>query len=109
VRGDVPAQYSAWLNLYWQISGEVSAGDRAALREALDEGPRRDVDAIIERLRRGQLPLLRSASWRVYDHYLRANRVAEGVRSYGEVVTLLLRAQFADGWVPVRRTSASSR
>jgi hypothetical protein len=110
VRAGVPAQYSAWLNLYWQVSGDVSAADRTRLRDALDAGPRRDVDAILERLRRGQLPLLRNASWRLYDHYLRANRVEEGVRSYGEVVTLLLRARFEDGWTPVRRpASASSR
>jgi hypothetical protein len=109
VRADAPAQYSAWLNLYWQIYGEVSPGERSGLREALGEGPRRDVDAIVDRVRRGQLPMLRNASWRVYDHYLRANRVPEGIRSYGEVVTLLLRAQFDDGWIPVRRGSASSR
>ena len=107
VRADVGAQYSAWLYLYWQVSGEVSPGERTGLREALDAGPRRDIEAIVDRLRRGQLPMLRNASWRVYDQYLRANRVAEGVRSYGEVVTLLLRARFDDGWIPVRRTASS--
>ena len=106
VRAGVPAQYSAWLNLYWQVSGDVAAADRARLRDALNPGPRADVEAILERLRRGQLPMLRNASWRVYDHYLRANRVEEGVRSYGEVVTLLLRARFEDGWTPVRRTTS---
>jgi hypothetical protein len=110
VRAGAPAQYSAWLTLYWEVSSEVSAADRVRLREALGDGPRADVDAVIERVRRGQLTLLRNASWRVYDHYLRANRVEEGVRSYGEVVTLLHRARFEDGWTPVRRSgSASSR
>ncbi len=110
VRAGVAAQYSAWLYLYWQVSGEVSAPDRERLRDALGPGPQSDVNAIIERLRRGQLPLLRSASWVVYDQYLRANRVEAGIRSYGEVVTLILRARFDQGWVPVRRpTSASSR
>jgi hypothetical protein len=103
VGADAPAQYSAWQYLYWQVSGEVSAEARRQLRDALDDGPRRDLDAVVERVRRGQLPMLRSASWAVYDHYLRANRVEEGVRSYGEVVTLLLRARFEDGWSPVRR------
>ena len=110
VRAGVPEQYSAWLSLYWEVSGEVNPADRGRLREALAAGPRADVDAIVDRLRRGQLPLLRTASWRVYDHYLRANRVEQGVRSYGEVVTLLLRARFEDGWIPVRRTeTATSR
>jgi Holliday junction resolvase-like predicted endonuclease len=54
-------------------------------------------------LQRGQLPFLRKASWRVYDKYLRANRVEEGIRSYGKVITLILRARFEDGWVPVRK------
>ena len=108
VRAGVPAQYSAWLYLYWQINGEVSATERITLGQALEEGPRRDIDAIVDRLRRGQLPLLRNASWRVYDHYLRANRVDAGIRSYGQVVTLLLRARFEDGWIPVRRRDAAS-
>jgi hypothetical protein len=108
VRAGVAEQYSAWLYLYWQVSGEVGPADRLRLRDALEAGPARDVNAIIDRLRRGQLPLLRNVSWVLYDQYLRANRVEEGVRSYGEVVTLLLRARFEDGWVPVRQ-SASSR
>lgn len=103
VQADVPAQYSAWLFLYWQMSGELPASDRTPLWEALADGPRRDLEAIAERLRRGQLPLLRRASWAVYDGYLRANRVDEGVRSYGEVISLILRARFEEGWNPVRR------
>jgi hypothetical protein len=101
--GPVAAQYSGWLFVYWQVAGEIGAEHRKALAEALDAGPRRDVEAIVERMERGTLPLLRDASWRVYDQYLRANRVEEGVRSYGAVLTLILRARFEDGWVPVRR------
>jgi hypothetical protein len=106
VRADPPSQYSGWLSLYWQIAGELGAAERMRLWDALQAGPRADVQAIVERLRSGQLPLLRNASWRVYDQYLRANRVEEGIRSYGQVVTLLLRARFEDGWVPVRKTAA---
>ena len=105
LRADEAAQYSGWQYLYWQISGEVALQDRAELANALADGPRRDIAAVIERLRRGQLPLLRNASWIVYDKYLRANRVEAGIRSYGEVVTLILRARFADGWTPVRRNA----
>jgi hypothetical protein len=105
LRADDAAQYSGWLYLYWQISGEVAPADRTALTSLLADGPRRDIAAIVDRLRRGQLPLLRNASWVVYDKYLRANRVEEGIRSYGEVVTLILRARFEDGWTPVRRAA----
>jgi hypothetical protein len=103
LRGSPMAQYSGWLYLYWQTSGEVDEPARARLRDALTRGPQRDVQAIVDRLRRGQLPLLRSASWMLYDQYLKANRVDEGIRSYGEVLTLILRARFEPGWVPVRR------
>ncbi len=56
-----------------------------------------DVEAIIARLRRGELPRLRVASWLIYDQYLIANRVASGVRSYGEVVTFFGRGADGDG------------
>ena len=100
---DTPAQYSGWLFLYGQISAEVSGDDRARLGEALAAGPRADVEAIVDRLRRGQLPWLRTAGWRLYDEYLKANRVEEGVRSYGAAVTLILRARVEQGRMPVRR------
>jgi hypothetical protein len=109
LRGDVGARYSGWLYLYWQVSGEVGDDDRRLLAEALAPGPRRDVNAIVERLRRGQWPLLRTVGWAVYDQYLKANRVDEGIRSYGAVVTLILRARFEDGWTPVRRSREFSR
>jgi hypothetical protein len=103
VRGDAGARYSGWLHLYWQIAGAVDRGDRARLDEALATGPRQDIQAIIDRIQRGRFPALSNASWVVYEHYLRANRVEEGLRSYGEVVSLILRARFEHGWVPVRR------
>jgi len=103
LRGSVEAQYSAWLSLYWQIVGESGPEERTRLAQALEDGPRRDINAVVARMERGQLPWLRTASWRVYDSYLRANRVEEGVKSYGAVLTLILRARFEDGWTPVRR------
>jgi len=109
VRAGPSAQYSGWLSLYWQIGGETDAENRQRLWDAVADGPRRDIQAISDRLRRGQLPLLRRVSWRVYDGYLRANRVEEGVRSYGQVINLILQARFEDGWVPVRRTNEPSR
>jgi hypothetical protein len=104
----VSARYSGWLFLYWQINGELDAAARARLSQALGPDARRDIAAIVERLQRGQRPWLRMAGWRVYDQYLKANRVEEGVRSYGAVVTLILRARFAPGWTPVRRASAGA-
>jgi hypothetical protein len=103
VRASPSHQYSGWFYLYWQVAAEVNAEERGRLNAGLAEGPRRDVNAVITRLRSGQIPALQRASWQVYDTYLKANRVEAGVRSYGEVITLLLRARFAPEWVPVRR------
>jgi hypothetical protein len=103
LRASEAAQYSGWMFLYWQLANEVPGATRAKLAAALAPGPRADVDAIVERLRRGQLPVLRESSWALYDTYLKANRVEAGVRSYGLVVTLILRAKFEEGWKPVRR------
>jgi hypothetical protein len=102
LQGDARAKYSGWMFLYWQLSGEVAAADRTRLAGMLASGPRRDIDDIAERLRRGRWPLLQRSSWQVYDQYLKANRVEAGVRSYGLVVTLILRAKFEEGWKPVR-------
>ena len=107
LRGGPAARYSAWLLMYWQVNGELSGSERAQLAAALAQGPRKDLEAVVARLRRGEWPLLRTAGWQVYDQYLKANRVEEGVRSYGLVVTLVLRATFAEGWIPVRREAPS--
>jgi hypothetical protein len=103
IHAEPASQYSGWLYLYWQIAGELPSARRAVVADALTAGPRDDLAAIAARLRRGDLPALRRASWRMYDSYLKANRVEAGVRSYGAVVTLILRARFEDGWRPVRR------
>jgi hypothetical protein len=107
IRAGVPAQYSGWLYLFWQVNGEVDTAVRQRLWDGLDPGPRADLEAVIERVRSGQLPWLRTAGWAVYDQYLKANRVESGVRSYGAVITLILRARFEDGWTPVRRSVAA--
>lgn len=105
MRAGAAARYSGWLFLYWQMSGEVDAAERTALAMALEPGPRGDLETVASRIRRGQLPALRQASWRVYDQYLKANRVEGGVRSYSQVVSLILRVQFEEGWTPVRLDS----
>ena len=109
MRSGVPAQYSGWLSLYWQIGVEVGPDERKRLWDAVAEGPRRDIEAITDRLQRGQLQFLRNASWRVYDGYLRANRVEDGIESYVQVISLVLRARFEDGYAPVLRTAGPSQ
>jgi len=107
IRGTPAQQYSGWFYVFWQINGELAAPERGRLSGALAPGPRRDVNAVIARLRGGEIPALQHASWQVYDKYLKANRVEAGVRSYGEVVTLIVRARFGPDWTPVRRGSSA--
>ena len=106
ISADTASQYSGWLYLYWQVRGELPEKDAQSMAAKLADGPRDDLAAITERLRRGEWAPLRRLSWAAYDQYLKANAVESGVRSYGEVVTLLLRARFEDGWRPVRRGPA---
>ena len=68
---------------------DVSPDALARIDRALAAGPRADLAAISARLAAGQ-PAIQRASWGAYDQFLKANRVAEGVRSYDEVVTLVL-------------------
>jgi len=90
LRGGVGAQYSGWLFLYRELAGTAAAPDRAVLARALASGPRDDVRAIRERTEREVSPRISAAGWRVYDSYLRANRVDAGAASYAEVVKLVL-------------------
>jgi hypothetical protein len=108
IRADPASRYSGWLYLYWQVAAELPGAERGAVAAPLTSGPRDDLAAVAARLRRGDLPALRRVSWLVYDSYLKANRVEAGVRSYGAVITLILRARYDDGWRPVRRQAPTS-
>jgi hypothetical protein len=88
LRGDAAARYSAWLSAYEHATRALPRQERAKL-PPLDEGPRDDLRAMAARYQRSS-PVVRTAARDVYDSYLRANRVQEGVASYGAVVRLML-------------------
>jgi hypothetical protein len=90
MRDGARAQYSASLFLYGELAGTVRGRDRAALAAALGPGPRADLRAIRERFAREVSPRLSAVGWRVYDSYLRVNRIEAGAASYAEVVKLVL-------------------
>lgn len=102
LHGDTGAQYSGWLFLYWQVAGELPPAERDALASTLPPPVRADRDAIAARLTRGIVPAVQQAGWAAYDQYLKANRVTSGVRSYGEVLTLIHRTAFDSRWRPMR-------
>ena len=88
-RSDDLARYSAWLDLYLHLARDVTPGARASMAATLARGPRDDLAAIAARLATVQ-PAVARASWQTYDRFLKANRVPEGVRSYDEVVRLVV-------------------
>ena len=95
--GDAQSRYSAWLFLSQQLVRHLSPEERARVWGALDAGPRDDLRAIAARLREAA-PVVRQSANRVYDRYLRANRVAAGIASYGLVVDLLLGTDGTPTW-----------
>lgn len=90
LRGTPAHQYSGWLFLYTEV---VNALPRDVAREivgSLNAGPQADLQAIRNRLLGDISPSVSAAGWRVYDQYLKANRVDAGAASYAEVVQLVL-------------------
>ena len=103
MRGAVPVQYSGWLSLYGTVVGALPRSERDAAIARLEEGPRADLRASAERIRRHAVPAASRAGYALYDRYLKANRVEAGVRSYGEVLRLLLGTRFTDAGAPMLR------
>ena len=83
--------------------GSVSAADRADIAGRLAAGPRADRRAIADRVRRHLNPRVSAVGWRVYDRYLKANRVEAGAASYADVVRLALGVGYGPGWTPLRK------
>lgn len=98
IKGSPPLQYSGWLAAYEHAVAAVPRADRATIA-SLDEGPRRDLQAMAARYAKAS-PLVRRAANGVYDEYLKANRVSEGIASYDAVVRLMVGTRFKDGWTP---------
>jgi hypothetical protein len=100
VRGDDLARYSAWVAAYQHAAGALPREVQRALTP-LDPGPRGDMRAMAARLSRSS-PVVRRAARGVYDGYLRANRVPEGIGNYDAVIRLMLGTRFNSDWAPAR-------
>lgn len=90
VAGPAPIQYSGWLFLYTETVAGLDAAGRLEAAGRLDRGPRDDLRAIAGRIARDVSPRVSRAGWRVYDRYLKANRIEAGAASYATVVKLVL-------------------
>jgi hypothetical protein len=100
VRGADAHRYSAWLFLYRELLPAIGPVPARTVADRLAAGPRDDLGAIEDRMLANINPWLSGAGWRVYDRYLKANRVDKGSASYGDVVRLLLGTEFSGEWVP---------
>jgi hypothetical protein len=100
IQGAPRDRYSAWLFLYDELAAALPPPIVKRIAASLDAGPRGDLLAIRERLQRNITPTVAAAGWRVYDSYLKANRVEEGAASYGGVVRLVTGTEFAANWIP---------
>jgi hypothetical protein len=96
------AQYSGWLEAYRYASAALPAADRRALQQRLSPEVIRDLRAINERLGRAD-PHVSGFARNVYDSYLRAQGMSEGIASYGAMLRLMVGTTFENGWVPQLR------
>ena len=101
LEGDERMRYAGWSFLVPRLVAALPADRQPALWAAVGSGPLADFAAIRARLSR-TIPVVRQSARRVNDQYLRANRVASGIASYGEVLQLAVgtdlgRAQWLVG------------
>jgi hypothetical protein len=99
--GDPVARYSAWLDAYRLAVSALPRAVRPTL-PPLAAGPRADLAAIAERYERSS-PAVRRAARGVYDSYLKANRIEEGIASYEVALQLMLGTSFDADWTPKLR------
>jgi len=86
--GDPDLAYSAHMFVVVETAGAMPRSVWGDVRAQLDPGVIRDLDALTARLTKQQ-PVVRDTAFKVYDGYLRSNRVADGVQSYSRVLRVL--------------------
>ncbi len=99
LQGPPAAEYSAHLSLLWHLLPSLPAPERETITRRLHQDARDDLRAIARRVA-STSPAVRRVAWRAYDGYLKANRVEEGVRSYGQAVDLMLGTRLSNTWIP---------
>lgn len=79
--GNPELRYSGWLSLWMYLGAEQS-------NRLLGPGPRADLVAIADRVRRSRIEWVSRTQGRTLDVFLRVNRVPGGIRSYARIVQL---------------------
>ena len=89
LRAGPAAEYSAWLDLVSESVNQLQPVTQQIVLKNLADGPRRDQEAIRERLKARVRPVERVA-WSTYDRLLKSQGVDEGIQSYSRVIQLLI-------------------
>ncbi|MEO7135242.1 MAG: DUF3810 family protein [Vicinamibacterales bacterium] len=89
LRAGPAAEYSVWLDLVSEATGQLQPVTQRLVLQKLDAGPRADQEAIRQRLKSLVRPVERAA-WSTYDQMLKSQGVAEGIQSYSRVIQLLI-------------------
>lgn len=89
VTGDPALAYSAHFFVLLETASLLRRDEWSAIRATLSPGVVEDIAALRARLSRQQ-PVVRDTAFKVYDGYLKSNRVEDGIRSYSRVVRVLL-------------------
>jgi hypothetical protein len=97
------ARYSGQLELFLRSVAALEPRERSATLALLTPEVQADIRAISERNRKDQVRVVSVAAWRTYDKFLRANRVASGVKNYDEVVALVVGTRFTADGAPILR------
>ena len=102
LRSDLPAiRYSGWLGLSFYLPMRSPKG-----MEALpDLSPQvvSDINAIRARERKSSRPAVANLHAKIYNSFLKANRVRAGMGSYSLVTRLMLGTRFDPNWTPAPR------
>ena len=95
MNGGPQLAYSASLYLISQAQAAMPSAMRRVAIKKIHPDVRADLAEIAERLKRED-PRVQRAAFRIYDEYLKANRVEDGQASYGRALTLILTPKFLD-------------
>jgi hypothetical protein len=87
--------YSASIYLIVEAGSALPRPVWQDVSRRLDAGIRADLDALAQRESR-QRPRVQQTASRVYDEYLRANHVDDGVASYSRALSLILSPSFRE-------------
>jgi len=107
LKGPPTAVYSASVYFIMEAIGALPAGARQRALQQLDQGVRSDISAIGRRMLRENPHVQRAAS-RVYNKYLEANKVEDGVASYSRALSLILTPPLRDALEAYGRTTRTA-